>query len=563
MRQAIENIHGALRDKELPSKSLVAQKLEQIEDNAFHVEDLRDVTSLEDSPQRLLSCASSPARPSPANAEQLRLRHRRIGLTCEMLRTTKHSARPWLPESLLGWLPQVVRPHPWREDRWHERACPHGALRCNMRAKCAVRDGSATDLNAALSAACSAPELYTMHFIGPMSFATFASAGGDALDTQEIDSRRRPYGKGRGKGGKRPAAPPIKRTIKKHSRTNDGQLICFAFNEVTKSLGADASSDEDEDGDPKPKLGLGPWAAPDFNAHGQAKGIFRWLWALLAGVGMPCMRLLAMKLAAGKVNDCPFPRAAVEDGRQLVFVALEMAGAKLDVRTREARAKFDSLAVASLGAIEKKDGRAEMALLVFVDDLFWLTREKGGIEKIVISVYFLVILGLPFSWSKFCGGLDVSWVGFTLDLKGNLLGLSVARAAWVVKWLQDCVSAGSVRIADMCAALGRLSFALSVLDHLRPFLGPMYAWVTALENARVYRLPKAIKLIMLFLAKALAGDGRLTPVGLKLIADTGNTEQGISLDKQMTLEPENPAASTAPKPHNTVNPSPHQTVFMG
>ena len=156
-----------------------------------------------------------------------------------------------------------------------------------------------------------------------------------------------------------------------------------------------------------------------------------------------------------------------------------------------------------------------MALLVFVDALIWLTREKGGIEKIVISVYFLVILGLPFSWSKFCGGLDVSWVGFTLDLKGNLLGLSVARAAWVVKWLQDCVSAGSVRIADMCAALGRLSFALSVLDHLRPFLGPMYAWVTALENARVYRLPKAIKLIMLFLAKALAGDGRLTPVGVR------------------------------------------------
>ena len=96
-----------------------------------------------------------------------------------------------------------------------------------------VRDGSATDLNAALSAACSAPELYTMHFIGPMSFATFASAGGDALDTQEIDSRRRPYGKGRGKGGKGPAAPPIRRTIKKHSRTNDGQLICFAFNKAS------------------------------------------------------------------------------------------------------------------------------------------------------------------------------------------------------------------------------------------------------------------------------------------------------------------------------------------
>lgn len=54
-----------------------------------------------------------------------------------------------------------------------------------------------------------------------------------------------------------------------------------------------------------------------------------------------------MKLAAGKVNDCPFPRAAVEDGRQLVFVALEMAGAKLDVRTRAPDQPF------YLGAIEE------------------------------------------------------------------------------------------------------------------------------------------------------------------------------------------------------------------
>ena len=112
MRQAIENIHGALRDKESPSKSLVAQKLEQIEDNAPHVEDLRDVTSLEDSQVGAYETVIDPAstflriKPGktiaspPANAEQLRLRHRRIGLTWEMLRT-KHLARPWLPERCL------------------------------------------------------------------------------------------------------------------------------------------------------------------------------------------------------------------------------------------------------------------------------------------------------------------------------------------------------------------------------------------------------------------------------------------------------------------------------
>ena len=52
---------------ELPSKSLLAQKLKQVEDNAPHVEDLRDVTSAEDaeveSYLRLLAFASSQDTP--------------------------------------------------------------------------------------------------------------------------------------------------------------------------------------------------------------------------------------------------------------------------------------------------------------------------------------------------------------------------------------------------------------------------------------------------------------------------------------------------------------------
>ena len=67
-------------------------------------------------------------------------------------------------------------------------------------------------------------------------------------------------------------------------------------------------------------------------------------------------------------------------------------------------------------------------------------------------------------------------------------------------------------MADMCAVLGRLLIALSALDHLRPFLGPIYVWVTALEHARVRKLPEMIKLIMLFLAKELEGSEQLTQV---------------------------------------------------
>ncbi|CAE7582074.1 unnamed protein product [Symbiodinium natans] len=48
MRASLENTVGKLRDKEAPSKALVALKLEQVEDGVPIAEDLRDVTSFED-----------------------------------------------------------------------------------------------------------------------------------------------------------------------------------------------------------------------------------------------------------------------------------------------------------------------------------------------------------------------------------------------------------------------------------------------------------------------------------------------------------------------------------
>ena len=48
MRSAVEQTLGRLKDKEAPSKSLVAAKLEQVEDGAPIAEDLREATSFED-----------------------------------------------------------------------------------------------------------------------------------------------------------------------------------------------------------------------------------------------------------------------------------------------------------------------------------------------------------------------------------------------------------------------------------------------------------------------------------------------------------------------------------
>ncbi|CAE7745050.1 SWP2 [Symbiodinium sp. CCMP2592] len=142
-----------------------------------------------------------------------------------------------------------------------------------------------------------------------------------------------------------------------------------------------------------------------------------------------------------------------------------------------------------------------------------LGRQKGGVTKIILAVFIYVLLGVPFAWKKFVGGSEFTWVGFSLNLRIGALGLSESRAAWAINWLESTAMQGLVRVADMRAALGRLSFALSALGHSRPFLGPMYAWVAVLHNCRRYQVPKAIVLIMQYLAKALKGLGRLTPVG--------------------------------------------------
>ena len=247
MREAIEAVHASLRDKELPSKSLLAQKLEQVEDNAPHVEDLRDVTSLEDSQIGSYETVIDPAstflriKPGktmttpPANPEELRMRHRRIGLAWEMLRT-KHSSRSWLPprcldgfrklsDHILGDRIAGMRSPDGRSPAWslilqYESEVRKHAYRL-------VRDGSVGDLKSALSAACMAPEIYTMHFIGPLTFASSCSGVAPSAVADELPWRKR-SGKRKGKGKEK--GLDVKKFIRKHHRTQDGQLLCFGYN---------------------------------------------------------------------------------------------------------------------------------------------------------------------------------------------------------------------------------------------------------------------------------------------------------------------------------------------
>ena len=127
----------------------MAQKLEQVEENAPEAEDLRDVMSVEDAATEAYAAVIDPStqllriKPGktmttpPATPEELRLRHRRLGLAWEMARS-KHSTRSWLPERAVDAFRQLLCWGP----RW--LACVHrmaahqaGARFYSMKQKCA------------------------------------------------------------------------------------------------------------------------------------------------------------------------------------------------------------------------------------------------------------------------------------------------------------------------------------------------------------------------------------------------------------------------------------------
>ena len=105
MRSAVEAKHGRLKDREAPSKGMIASKLEQVEDGAPIAEDLREVTSFADSEVEAYNAIIDPSmgflriRPGkttttpPSTPEELRLRHRRIGLAWDFVKSASHHTR--------------------------------------------------------------------------------------------------------------------------------------------------------------------------------------------------------------------------------------------------------------------------------------------------------------------------------------------------------------------------------------------------------------------------------------------------------------------------------------
>ena len=128
---------------------------------------------------------------------------------------------------------------------------------------------------------------------------------------------------------------------------------------------------------------------------------------------------------------------------------------------------------------------------------------------------FLSAVGLPFSWKKCQGGTHVDWVGYHLDIAAKKIGISAKRARWIVDWIQRTCDADEVSLKEFASVLGRLNFTFAAVEALRPFLGPLYSWHTAVSHCERLKLPKVVRLVLVFLQKMLQDGHRVQTIGVK------------------------------------------------
>ena len=133
--------------------------------------------------------------------------------------------------------------------------------------------------------------------------------------------------------------------------------------------------------------------------------------------------------------------------------------------------------------------------------------EAGGKEyRFALIAFFVVcsIVGVPLSWNKTSGGETVTWVGFELLHRTRQLGISQRRADWFRRWTTEVASSSSVHMASFEEGLGRVMYVAGALEYERPFLGPLYRFMSLHPRDSVRAVPPYVSFFLRHLAAQIS-----------------------------------------------------------
>ncbi|CAJ1397895.1 unnamed protein product [Effrenium voratum] len=138
----------------------------------------------------------------------------------------------------------------------------------------------------------------------------------------------------------------------------------------------------------------------------------------------------------GPANSCRLMEASQEDGhRFMLAVAADIA--KAHRRFLHHPDDHGLLACrAKLGLVLRLAMQDHLYQLLFADDLKLVAAGEQKYLVIWSAVVAWLMMGTPFKWCKFRGGLELDYVGFYFDYTRFEAGLSEKRTTWLVQWIE-------------------------------------------------------------------------------------------------------------------------------
>ena len=153
-------------------------------------------------------------------------------------------------------------------------------------------------------------------------------------------------------------------------------------------------------------------------------------------------------------------------------------------------------------------GRRWSMQLAYVDDLHLLCLGPDKFVTMWMSILAYEVMGTPFSYRKFKGGLSVDYVGYHLEYDRHVAGISTRRAEWILQWIDTLERNGwMVQGRAFIEFTGRLSFVARVVTWLKPFMAPLFAWSSVLARGTVMRVPVLVYVTLKFLKEQLQKHG--------------------------------------------------------
>lgn len=121
-------------------------------------------------------------------------------------------------------------------------------------------------------------------------------------------------------------------------------------------------------------------------------------------------------------------------------------------------------------------------------DFFW--------RRLLFWLFVLEIVEVPISYKKVRGGTVVQWIGYQLDVMKYEKGITESKVRWILDWIRKKREDGGATGRELRSALGRFSFVAGALNHVRPFLGPPFAWAAAMAPGTFSKFPEAVRSLL-------------------------------------------------------------------